>query len=260
MNHPYSGAASYIYANEYPDSPIVSHAKESYANLPSFVPSPSSTSDNPWTHEEPYPPIVPPRSKNITSKMPAYIPPSSTPPVSRSSHDSSWATEGTYMRTHTGRPRAHSYGQAPLIPLRTPISHPYQQQTSVSWVEGEDDDARTAPATHVASTASHSSRVRQPSAKTTMTMTPYERDGDPLSLRRSAFVPYEPRPSERAALEAAKRERSWRRKIRVRLSTFILCNSICSSVDDESVLGAETDPKSDQAAEADDVRRFVISA
>ncbi|KAJ7094212.1 hypothetical protein C8R44DRAFT_387312 [Mycena epipterygia] len=57
MNHPYSGAASYIYANEHSYSPVDPKPKDPYSNLPSFVPVSSQyalcTSDSPTTHPEP---------------------------------------------------------------------------------------------------------------------------------------------------------------------------------------------------------------
>ncbi|KAJ6467707.1 hypothetical protein C8R47DRAFT_1078607 [Mycena vitilis] len=47
-------------------------------------------------------------------------------------------------------------------------------------------------------------------------MTQYEHDGDPLSLRRSAFVPYEPRQPDRAVAAQAATV-SWRTRIQVAL-------------------------------------------
>ncbi|KAJ7898388.1 hypothetical protein B0H13DRAFT_2337558 [Mycena leptocephala] len=183
MNHPYSGAASYIYANEHPYTPVDPQSRNPYGKLPSFIPSPSSIISNPI-------------------------------PIPRKSHDSGWSTEGTYTRTQ--RPK-YDDGDAPplrrglshprpLIPLRAPVSHPYQQQAgSASWVNESTNATYIRPQVRSTSLPGHS---RAPNMK----MTPYGRDGDPLSLRRSAFVPYEPRTFEREAAGT-----SWRRRIQVRL-------------------------------------------
>ncbi|KAJ6562744.1 hypothetical protein DFH09DRAFT_1159544 [Mycena vulgaris] len=186
MNHPYSGAAGYIYANEHPYTPVDSRPKNPYGKLPSFVPSPSSIKSNP---------------------LQAHA------PSSRKSHDSSWSTEGTYTRTQrpkhddtpVGRPRGNSQSRPP-IPLRVPILHPYQQR-SASWVDLTDDSPTTKAKTNVMIVPPERSTSRPPNR-----MTPYERDGDPLSLRHSAFVPYEPRPFE-AERARAKKAASWRGKI-----------------------------------------------
>ncbi|KAJ7494995.1 hypothetical protein FB451DRAFT_1213054 [Mycena latifolia] len=200
MNHPYSGAASYIYANEHPYTPVDPRSKDPYSKLPSFVPSPSS----------------------ITSS-----------PSPRRSHDSSWSTEGTYARTQ--RPtndagdsrgktipfrRGLSQSVVPRIPLRAPISYPYQQRNasvSVSWFEDpteetEGPDLKITSSTYIHPTTRSTSlpgHSRSQAPKTQMTMTPYALDGDPLSLRRSAFVPL-----ERA--EAGAKPSSWRTRFQVR--------------------------------------------
>ncbi|KAJ6540722.1 hypothetical protein B0H19DRAFT_1078122 [Mycena capillaripes] len=178
MNHPYSGAAGYIYANEHPYTPVDPRAKNPYSNLPSFIPSPSSITSN------------------------------SSP---RRSHDSSWSREGTYTRTQRPKhdsvdapPLQHELSQPrPLIPLRAPIARPYQQRTgAASWINKSAEATFIRPQPRSTSLPGHS---RPPNMK----MTPYGRDGDPLSLRKSAFVPYEPDPSERTA----ETSRSWRTRI-----------------------------------------------
>ncbi|KAF8140950.1 hypothetical protein K438DRAFT_1995536 [Mycena galopus ATCC 62051] len=228
MDHPYSGAASYIYANEHPYTPVDARSKDPYGKLPSFVPSPSTAASTPSSR-------------------------------SRRSHDSGWSTEGTYTRiqrpTHDSDapPFRRTFTQsqsAPRIPLglRVPISHPYSPydaSTNTSWfhpdrgARAEDQTSQThpqmrsnslpgrsrgapasktgsgsaisvstaAPATlplpmkyihpQTRSTSlpghSRASQLHQAPRPTApkMRMTPYERDGDPLSLRRSAFVPYD---------------------------------------------------------------------
>ncbi|KAJ7508838.1 hypothetical protein B0H11DRAFT_1357632 [Mycena galericulata] len=172
MDHPYSGAASYIYASEHPDAPADPKSKDPHSKPPSFIPSPSSITSTP---------IPSPTSKP------------------RTSHDSSWSTEGTYTRTqrprHADPPPARPRGLSqprPLIPLRAPVSHPYQQRkNSRIDVDGADPDPDAEP-------PSAAPLILPPVLPPSLKMTPYERDGDPLSLRRSAFVPYEPRPFERS--------------------------------------------------------------
>ncbi|KAJ7127262.1 hypothetical protein C8R43DRAFT_699908 [Mycena crocata] len=205
MNHPYSGAAGYIYANEHPSPPPAPQSKNPYSKLPSFVPSPSSITSNP---------ILVPRKT-----------PHSSP---RTSHDTSWSTEGTYTRTQRpkyddvtdppARPRGNSLSR-PLIPLRAPISHPYQQRHNTSWIDysGENPTVdANGNAMLIVPPARSTSRLPLPleaAPSTSPKMTPYERDGDPLSLRRSAFMPHEPGPFD---AERAMRA-SWRNNIQRRI-------------------------------------------
>ncbi|KAJ6479450.1 hypothetical protein C8R47DRAFT_606305 [Mycena vitilis] len=186
ISHPYSGAASYIYASEHPYSPVDSRSKDPYGKLPSFIPSPSSVTSN------------------------------SSP---RRSHDSNWSREGTYTRTQ--RPKYDDSEapplrrglslSSPLVPLRAPVSHPHQQhapRSATSWIDKTNPRAYIHPQARSTSLPGHS---RPPKMK----MTPYEHDGDPLSLRRSAFVPYEHGQSDRAAAAQAATV-SWRTRIQVR--------------------------------------------
>ncbi|KAJ7494960.1 hypothetical protein FB451DRAFT_1212957 [Mycena latifolia] len=220
MNHPYSGAASYIYANEHPYTPVDPRSKDPYSKLPSFVPSPSSITSSPSPHR---------------------------------SHDSGWSTEGTYARTQ--RPehdagdsrgktmpfrRGLSQSVVPRIPLRAPISYPHQQRNasvSVSWFEDPTEDTeghlhpqmrstslpghsrtqaptlKITPSTYIHPTTRSTSlpgHSRSQAPKSQMRMTPYALDGDPLSLRRSEFVPL-----ERA--EAGAKPSSWRTRFQVAL-------------------------------------------
>ncbi|KAJ7660329.1 hypothetical protein DFH06DRAFT_394015 [Mycena polygramma] len=190
INHPYSGAASYIYASEHPSSPVDSRSKDPYGKLPSFIPSPSSVTSN---------------------------------PSPRRSHDSNWSREGTYTRTQRPKyddgadgPQPLRRGlslSSPLVPLRAPVSHPHQQAVSAtSWIDKPNPRAYIHPQARSTSLPGHS---RPPKMK----MTPYEHDGDPLSLRRSAFVPYEPRQSDRVAATRATTV-SWRTRIQVRWSCY----------------------------------------
>ncbi|KAJ7772358.1 hypothetical protein B0H16DRAFT_1513197 [Mycena metata] len=177
MNHPYSGTAGYIYASEHP----YSSADPQPIPSPSSIPSPRSTS---------------------------------TP---RRSHDSAWSTEGTYTRIQRpkhecpdGAPlrlRGNSLTQ-PLIPLRGPIAHPYQQRaktsTSIDTVKYIQPQPRS---------------TSLPRNGTTRTMmVPYGRDGDPLSLRKSAFVPYEAQPFDETE---EKKKKTWRTSVQRRIQRAI---------------------------------------
>ncbi|KAJ7215680.1 hypothetical protein B0H12DRAFT_354862 [Mycena haematopus] len=237
MDHPYSGAAGYIYANEHPSTPVDPRPKNPYGKLPSFIPSPST----------------------VTST-----------PTSRRSHDSGWSTEGTYTRTqrpqhdnnNPGPPLRRAVTQsAPRIPLRVPISHPFQQHvpSGSSWFAESPEDPHPFPLPHphapphptirTSSLPAHSRPTsRPPSLKTTVTapnlqihpqvrstslpghtrprgttnmkMTPYERDGDPLSLRRSAFVPYDHGSLDRESRDSSSAmdpgRMPWQKRIQVR--------------------------------------------
>lgn len=210
-------ALTHLHPPQHPYTPPDTTPKNPYSKLPSFVPvSSQSTSCAPLT--------VPPHIQS-----PSSITSNPIPSPRRKSHDTAWSTEGTYTRTQRPRhddspapptrPRGLSQ-PPPLIPLRSPVSHPYQQRKS-AWA----DDAAPAPApTNAAAAvfivppARSTSTLPASSARSTSAlaprMTPYARDGDPLSLRRSAFVPYEPRPFEEADRARA---RTWRKKIQVRL-------------------------------------------
>ncbi|KAJ7813387.1 hypothetical protein B0H14DRAFT_3149941 [Mycena olivaceomarginata] len=90
MNHPYTGATSYIYANERQYTPIDPRTKDPYGKRQSFVPSPSI--------------------RTSTS-------------ISRGSHDSDYSTNPTYTparRSHHGN---NSAPEEPL-PLPLPNLHP----------------------------------------------------------------------------------------------------------------------------------------
>ncbi|KAJ7691403.1 hypothetical protein B0H17DRAFT_1286336 [Mycena rosella] len=172
-----------------PTSWILSHAHPASCQRP----QPPTSNAHPYSPTESKPKN--PHGKRPTSssvlQSPASPTSNSTP---RKSHDSSWSTEGTYTRTQRPAQRPRGLSQpTPLRPLRVPISHPYQQR-SASWVDLTEDDGPNI----ILPPARSTSRPR---------MTPYERDGDPLSLRRSAFVPYE---ADRAR---ARKEASWRVKI-----------------------------------------------
>ncbi|KAJ7605208.1 hypothetical protein FB45DRAFT_222140 [Roridomyces roridus] len=187
MDHPYSGSAGYIYANDHPAPyrPTLVQVSQAAPTSP-----PKQNGSSTPTH-------------SISAKP-------------RTSHDSSWSTEGTYTRVQRpkhvdaapipvpiGRPRGHSQSSGPLLPLRGPISHPYQQRNT-SWVEPEHDDAVEAQETvGPASSVSFGVQPRAIAPSTTRRapmMTPYATDGDPMSLRRSAFVPHDLGPSDRTVI------------------------------------------------------------
>ncbi|KAF8179284.1 hypothetical protein K438DRAFT_1938478 [Mycena galopus ATCC 62051] len=226
MNHPYTGAASYIYANERQYTPIDPRTKGPYGKRQSFVPSSSI------------------RTSTSTS---------------RRSHDSGYSTDRTYTparRSHhdnnsAGPPPRRALTQsAPRIPPRAPISNPLQQNPAAAasflWVETPEEplplplpnlhprrrstlrstslpvhsrvaslppppSLRTSMATRYPSLMRdihpqvHSTSLPGHTRPTPpMKMTPSERDGNPLSQRRSAFVRYDHGPPSRRIRRALK--------------------------------------------------------
>ncbi|KAJ6626617.1 hypothetical protein B0H10DRAFT_505759 [Mycena sp. CBHHK59/15] len=105
MNHPYSGAASYIYANDYPYTPT--DPQDPYPTLQSFVPGESFESL----------PVSAPYSPSLPIHATATTPP---------------------QRSRYGGPRGRPESQQFLIPVRHHIAHPYQLQIT-SWAEDDDD-------------------------------------------------------------------------------------------------------------------------
>ncbi|KAJ7309225.1 hypothetical protein DFH08DRAFT_823645 [Mycena albidolilacea] len=243
MNHPYTGAASYIYANECHYTPIDPRTKDPYGKRRSFVPSP---------------PI-----RTSTS-------------ISRRSHDSGYSTNRTYTparRSHHGDnsagppPRRALTQTAPRIPPRAPISNPLQQNpaapASFLWVEAPEEPfplplpnlhPRRRSTLRSSSLPIHSrvaSLPPPPSLRTSMAtpypllmreihpqvcstslpghtrptppmkMTPYERDGNPLSQRRSTFVPYDRGPPE------GKPQDSSGSVVRCEQLKRLICTSLC---------------------------------
>ncbi|KAJ7186168.1 hypothetical protein C8R46DRAFT_1062650 [Mycena filopes] len=188
MNHPYNGTASYIYASEHP--------------------SPSTDDDDGSHFKNPYYDNLPSPSSSI---------PSPGPSNSRRSHDSAWSTEGTYTAriqrsTHeasSSRARGNSLTQPLLIPLRGPIAHPYQQHTAVSEVEEVMRYVNPPPR----STSLPRTRHRNGGGAQRSMMTPYASYGDPLSLRKSAFVPQDHSVSGTKEELRESRVPSWRKRI-----------------------------------------------
>ncbi|KAF7326481.1 hypothetical protein MSAN_02509400 [Mycena sanguinolenta] len=124
MDHPYSGAASYIYANEQPYTPVDPRPRNPYEKLHSAASSPYS----------------------FTST-----------PLSRRSHDSSWSTEGTYTRIQRPQHENNSASApirraptqtSPRLPLRIPISHAFQQHVpsgASSWFAESPEEPQSPP-------------------------------------------------------------------------------------------------------------------
>ncbi|KAJ7796259.1 hypothetical protein B0H14DRAFT_80514 [Mycena olivaceomarginata] len=107
MNHPYSGAASYIYANEHPYTPVDPRPKDPYGGLPSFVPV---------SHDRPVIRVHDIHFYSLQS-------PSSGASSPRRSHDSGWSTEGTYTRTQ--RPQLDRRGLSSFSVPSHPAPHPH---------------------------------------------------------------------------------------------------------------------------------------
>ncbi|KAJ7788813.1 hypothetical protein B0H14DRAFT_253296 [Mycena olivaceomarginata] len=111
MNHPYTGAASYIYANERQYTPIDPRTKDPYGKRQSLVPSPSI------------------RTSTSTS---------------RRSHDSGYSTNRTYTPSVAPTtaiiapappPRRALTQSAPRAPISNPLQHNPAAAASFLWVE-----------------------------------------------------------------------------------------------------------------------------
>ncbi|KAJ7098453.1 hypothetical protein C8R43DRAFT_1141502 [Mycena crocata] len=124
-HHPYSGAASYIYANEYPYTPVTEHHNDPYGKLESFIPI-QSVDSLPITH--PY-------------------------SLENSLENTVWSPENTsHTQTeisHEDEPRKRRDSLRPLLPLRLPIAHPYSQPQD--WFD-DDSVVETPVATKHAAT------------------------------------------------------------------------------------------------------------
>ncbi|KAF7341357.1 hypothetical protein MVEN_01872200 [Mycena venus] len=181
MNHPYSNATSYIYANE-PDS-TPKHAY--YIPPPAFPPG---WDDSTWFTED--------STSNAHRSLTAGVVADVAPPV----HPPKYSQ---------AKPLPPLPPLPPLSPLRRP-KHKLDESAS-GWIddidesEADNSETRTSNETMVnePSSASH------PKPKTKVIR--IEGEDDIPILRRPEAVPYEQRPSERA-LEARKHA-LWRKKI-----------------------------------------------
>ncbi|KAF7354205.1 hypothetical protein MVEN_01108200 [Mycena venus] len=117
MNHPYSGAASYIYANEHPYTPVNAHHNDPYRKLQSFIPI-QSVESLPSTH-----PYSPQNTMTWTT-------------------DNPWTTDHTFTQSQFSEEdepqhvRVRRDSQRPLLPLRVPMAHPYSQPLD-AWYDDE---------------------------------------------------------------------------------------------------------------------------
>ncbi|KAJ7203128.1 hypothetical protein GGX14DRAFT_462116, partial [Mycena pura] len=187
MAHPYSGAASYIYANEYPYTPVRARHNDPYGQLESFNPIQSRVDSLPDSH--------PFNSQTIWSATETYAQIQTQTQFSDDDDD-------TY-----GRSRRDS--QRRLLPLRVPIAHPYAPALD-TWF---DDESIMSPATPGAAKGPLDASAPVPRHKRSVTIkaeTP---------VRRTAYAPYdartrgEERERDRMRLVAA----AWRRKIQRRV-------------------------------------------
>jgi len=192
MYHPYSGAASYIYANERPYAPADAHHNGPYEKMQSFIPIESIES---LPSSNPY-----------------------SPQNTMTWTNDTWTTDNTFRQSQFSEEdqphvRVRRDSQRPLLPLRVPVPHPYSQQLSDSWFDDE-SVAETPVEAKPQAVAAVNSRVKR-----MVTMK------EAAPLRRSEFVPYEQRPSEGREREQ-ERERgrektrlaaAWRRKIQKRV-------------------------------------------
>ncbi|KAJ7339910.1 hypothetical protein DFH08DRAFT_875742 [Mycena albidolilacea] len=188
MYHPYSGAASYIYANEHPYTPIDPHFNDPYRKLGSFVPI-DSVDSLPTSH-----PYSPQNTMTWTT-------------------ESTWTADNTLAATQSqlsedDEPyrRVRRDSKRPLIPQRRDqVAHPYARPLD-SWIDYES-------VVETPIVAKSPDVVPRPKRNVTI--------GEAAPLRRSAFVPYEPRPFEERERERerdkARLVAAWRRKIQRRV-------------------------------------------
>ncbi|KAJ7036708.1 hypothetical protein C8F04DRAFT_1094144 [Mycena alexandri] len=180
MNHPYSGAAGYIYANEYPYTPVDARHNDPYSRMESFMPI-QSVDSLPISH--PYSP-----ENTIWS----------------TDNATSTYTQSQFSEDDQSR-RVRRDSQRRLLPLRVPVLHPYGRQLD-SWV---DDDSVAEPETP-APKFPPAAALPTPRPKRSATT-----KGE-APVRRSGFVPYEPRASEERERER-RLAAAWRRKIQKRV-------------------------------------------
>ncbi|KAJ7678604.1 hypothetical protein B0H17DRAFT_1206668 [Mycena rosella] len=178
MNHPYSGAASYIYANEYPRTPADARREGPYGAMQSFIPI-ESVDSLPTLH----------------------------PFSSRGTWDTENSVTQTQMQSfedyHEPRPQRES--QRRLLPLNVPVTHPYAQRPGLnSWIDDKSVTETEAPTTP---RFPHIPPTRSRRAVATRT--------EPAG-RGAAFVPYEQRPFEERERDRARLAAAWRRNIKVR--------------------------------------------
>ncbi|KAF8147924.1 hypothetical protein K438DRAFT_1867142 [Mycena galopus ATCC 62051] len=205
MYHPYSAPASYIYASEAdpgttlpPDSPQSSSFPQS-SSYPSL---------------DAHPKI---QNRNIHS-----IQSTDSVPYSRSyspqntmtwTTDNTWTTEDTVTQFSEDDWPSVRDSRSPLIKRRAPVIHPYSQPLD-SWIDEESVVEMPAAVSKLKAVVAAAPRPKRPAA-------PRERDIAPV--RRSTFVPYEPRPFEERERERererdkVRRAASWRRKIQRRV-------------------------------------------
>ncbi|KAJ7921158.1 hypothetical protein B0H13DRAFT_1985805 [Mycena leptocephala] len=191
MNHPYSGSASYIYANEYPYTPVDAQHNDPYRKMQSFVPI-QSVDSLPISH--PYSP-----QNTLT-----------------------WTTDGTFTTQSQFSEddeyvRVRTDSHRPLLPVPArapPVVHPYSQPL-VSWLDAESVVEADTSTVSKFPTGSTSAPSYPPKRNVTI------REAAPV--RRSPFVPYEPRPFERRETEQehdrdrSRSSKAWRRKIQRRV-------------------------------------------
>ncbi|KAJ7828182.1 hypothetical protein B0H13DRAFT_1917225 [Mycena leptocephala] len=241
MNHPYTCAASYIYVNESDSAlnthqrqytPIDPRTKDPYGKQQSFVPSPSiwaSTSTSRRSHDSGYStdrtytparrshhgdnsagppprraliqsaPRIPPRApiSNLLQQNPPPPPPSCGSRLPRNRFRFRFPISTPAAARHSAQPR-YRYTAACV-----PAPAPFPQNKY-------DDALPLADEGHPpASPLDVHTRLTPP-----MKMTPYERDGNPLSQRRSAFIPYNHGPPERKLRDSSGSIRCIRRALK----------------------------------------------
>lgn len=119
-------------------------------------------------------------------------------------------TETQFSQDDDPRPRRDSQQRRLLPQSRSAVAHPYAQPSDNLWID--DDSVAETPVVQ-----KFPPRAAPPARRRTVTI-----KADGPAVRRSAFVPYEPRPFEERERERAMLAAAWRRQIQVRFAQKIL--------------------------------------
>ncbi|KAJ6450980.1 hypothetical protein C8R47DRAFT_311550 [Mycena vitilis] len=194
MYHPYSGAAGYIYASEYPDSSTAAHHHDTDDKIQNF--KPTRVASNTLSRN----PVLTASQKPQSIDSQPYSPENTL----------IWTSESTFTQSVFSA-EDEQYGRRaresewPLIIHRIPVAHPYSQP----WLDDE---------SVVETSVTAKSQPIIAALPTLRTITIKEKEEEPV--RRTAFVPYEPRPFEAERERERQRSRlaaAWRRKVRRRV-------------------------------------------
>ncbi|KAJ7682663.1 hypothetical protein DFH06DRAFT_1314853 [Mycena polygramma] len=244
MNHPYSRAASFQYAEE--ARPAEEDAPPKYTDrVPTPAPAlPPLPHESGWLNEDPYAdartaaPARPLRHSHSGPLHPVRAAPRYQSPVVTAKPVAGWidrllrprrppsekragSAEPTSEWVDDLTPEAARGSNETVVTPPTPLTRPPQHTTRAEkrakpasgWVEQDInlESERSLNTSNETVVARPGPPTRFPQPKSTVIRYIYEGEEDPLIAHRPAPVPYEKRPSERA-LEARKHA-AWRQKV-----------------------------------------------